>query len=201
MAHKFLNPLFAIMWQNLIALIRLVDYRILLMGLALVIVFWLSIWTGLIQPTKAVLEIAAVVVTALVTFGLLVRFAFARHLFLLWGAGFMALAMFREIHFSGSDEALLIGWPALLLVILWRYDIFKSYLKNPVLVNFLAVGFLFYLISQTIDQRWWRGLPGERVVHVRLEELTELLGHCTIGVALIFCKEVRLPEIAADTAH
>lgn len=182
------------------ALIRLVDYRIILAGFLLTIVFWLLIWSGLFQPTKDVLEIAAVVVTALFTFGLFVRFAFARHLFLLWAALFMALAMGREIHFSGSDEALLIGWPALLVVVLWRYEIFKSYLKNPVLINFLAIGFLFYLISQTIDQRWWRGLPGERVVHVPLEELTELLGHCTIGLALIFCKEVRLSEIAASTA-
>ncbi len=191
---------FVIMRQNLIALSRLVNYRIILMGLVLTIVFWLLIWTGLFQPTKDVLEIASVVVTAFFTSGLFVRFVFSRHLFLLWATLFMALALCREIHFSGSDEALLIGWPALLVVVLWRYEIFKSYLKNPVLINFLAIGFLFYLISQTIDQRWWRGLPGERVVHVPLEELTELLGHCTIGLALIFCKEVRLSEIAAGTA-
>ena len=120
------------------ALIRLVDYRIMLMGFLLTIVFWLLIWSGLFQPTKDVLEIAAVVVTALFTFGLFVRLAFGRHLFLLWAVLFMALAMCREIHFSGSDEALLIGWPALLVVVLWQYEIYKSYLKNPVLIKMLG---------------------------------------------------------------
>jgi hypothetical protein len=50
---------------------------------------------------------------------------------MLWAALFMVLAMCREIHFSGSDEALLIGWPLLLLVVLWRREIFKFYPKEP----------------------------------------------------------------------
>ena len=103
----------------------------------------------------------------------------------------MAIAMSREIHFSGSDEALLIGWPILLGVALWRYDVFMSYLENPVLINFLAGGFLFYILSQTIDQRWWKGLPGEEVVFVPLEELIEIFGHCTVGFGLLFSKQVR----------
>ena len=125
---------------------------------------------------------------------LIVRFALTRHLFLLWGAGFMAIAMSREIHFSGSDEILLIGWPMLLGIALWRYDVFKTYLENPVLINFLAGGFLFYILSQTIDQRWWKGLPGEGVVHVPLEELTEILGHCTVGFVLLFSRQVQSPR-------
>lgn len=77
----------------------------------------------------------------------------------------------------------------MLVIGLWRYDLFKSYLKNPVLINFLAGGFILYLISQTIDQRWWRGVPGEDRVHVPLEELMEILGHCTVGLAMLLCKE------------
>ena len=45
-----------------------------------------------------------------------------------------------------------------------------------------------YLISQTIDQRWWRGVPGEDLVHVPLEELMEILGHCTVGLAMLLGK-------------
>jgi hypothetical protein len=123
--------------------------------------------------------------------GLVGRFALTRHLFILWAAGFMAIAMSREIHFRGSDEILIIGWPLLAGIAVLRYDLFESYFKNPVLINFLAGGFLFYLISQTIDQRWWRGLPGEDLVHVPLEELTEIFAHCTIGVGMLFCKEAR----------
>ena len=106
----------------------------------------------------------------------------------------MAIAMSREIHFTGSDEILLIGRPILLGIAVWRYDLFKSYLMNPVLINLLAGGFLFYFLSQTIDQRWWKGLPGEEVVFVRLEELIELLGHCTVGAALLFSKQERPPD-------
>jgi hypothetical protein len=181
---------FAIIWKNFVALWHRIDFRTLLTCLVLVGLLWLLIWIGLIRPTKQVLEIAAVVITGLFTLGLMVRFALTRHLFLLWGAGFMAIAMSREIHFSGSDEILLIGWPVLLGIALWQYDVFKSYLENPVLINFLACGFLFYILSQTIDQRWWKGLPGEGVVHVPLEELTEILGHCTVGFVLLFSKQV-----------
>jgi hypothetical protein len=195
MVYKPLNPFLERIRKNFISLIRLVDYRILLACLVITIALWPLIWTGFIQPTKPVMEIAAVVISGLFTLALLVRFALTRHLFLLWALGFMAIALSREIHFTGSDEILLIGWPILLGVAVWRYDLFKGYLMNPVLINLLAAGFLFYFLSQTVDQRWWKGLPGERVVFVRLEELIELLGHCTVGAALLFSKEVRQPDI------
>ena len=194
MAHKFLIVTFATIWNNFLALFRLIDYRTLLACLVLTIVLWPLIWSGFIRPTKQVLEVASVVITGLFTFSLIVRFALTRHLFLLWAAGFMTIAMCREIHFTGSDEILLIGWPILLGVALYRYDLFKSYLMNPVLTNLLAGGILFYFLSQTIDQRWWKGLPGENLVFVPLEELIELLGHCTVGLAMLFSKEVRQPE-------
>ena len=194
MAHKFLIATFATIWNNFLTLFRLIDYRTVLACLVLTIVLWPLIWVGFIRPTKPVLEIASVVITGLITFSLILRFALTRHLFLLWAAGFMAITMCREIHFTGSDELLLIGWPILLGVALYRYDLFKSYLMNPVLTNLLAGGIIFYFLSQTIDQRWWKGLPGENVVFVPLEELIELFGHCTVGLAMLFSKEVRQPE-------
>jgi hypothetical protein len=183
--------------KNLITIIRLVDYRTLLICLGITLLFWLLIWMGVIDPAKPVLETAAVIISGILTIALIGRYAFTRHLFLLWSAGFMAIAMSREIHFSGSDELLIIGWPIMLVVVLWRYDLFKSYLNNPVLINFLAGGFLLYLISQTIDQRWWRGVPGEDLVHVPLEELMEILGHCTVGLAMLLSKE----SAQSDTAN
>jgi len=191
MVYKPLNTFLELIWKNFISLIRLIDYRVLLAGVIITIALWPLIWIDFIRPTKPVMEIASVVITGLFTLALMVRFAWTRHLFLLWAVGFMAIAMSREIHFTGSDEILLIGWPTLMGVAVWRYDLFKSYLMNPVLINWLAGGLLFYFLSQTIDQRWWKGLPGENVVFVRLEELMELLGHCTVGSALLFSKEVR----------
>jgi len=191
MPDKILTTTFATIWNNFVTLVHQIDYRTPLTCLVLTILLWPLVWIGFIRPTKQVLEIAAVVITGLFTLGLIVRFALTRHLFLLWAAGFMVIAMSREIHFTGSDEALLIGWPILLGVVLWRYDLFMSYLENPVLINFLAGGLFFYILSQTIDQRWWKGLPGEEVVFVPLEELTEIFGHCTVGFALLFSKQVR----------
>lgn len=193
MVYKPPNAFLELIWNNFLSLIRLLDYRTLLACVVITIVPWPLIWAGFFQPTKHVLEIAAVVITGLFTVALLVRFALTRHLFLLWASGFMAIALSREIHFTGSDEILLIGWPILLGIALWRYDLFKSYLLNPVLINLLAGGLLFYFFSQTLDQRWWRWVPGEKVVEVRLEELIEILGHCTVGFALVFSKEVRQP--------
>jgi hypothetical protein len=194
MVYKPLETLFKKIWKNLISIVRLIDYRIILTCFVITISLWPLIWIGFIRPTKPVLEILAVVITGLFTLGLVVRFAVARDLFLLLAAVFVAIAMCREIHFTGSDEILLIGWPMLFVIALWRYDLFENYLMNPVLVNLLAAGFLFYFLSQTVDQRWWKGLPGESVVFVRLEELTEILGHCTVGFAMLFSKAVRQPD-------
>ena len=180
--------------RNAIAIVRLVDYRTILLCLGLTVLCWLLFWAGILRFTKPFLEAAAVIITAVITAGLIGRFAFSRHLFLLWSTGFMAIAMCREIHFTGSDELLLIGWPVMLVAGLWHYDLFKGYLKNPVLVNFLSGGFLLYLISQTIDQRWWRGFPGEDLVHVPLEELMEILGHCTVGLAMLLSRESKNPD-------
>ena len=185
----FLNSHLSLIRKNITALMRLVDCRTFLICLGITILFWLVIWIGVVDPAKQILEIAAVVISGVLTIGLIGRYVYTRHLFLLWAAGFMAIAMSREIHFSGSDELLLIGWPIMLLIVVWRYDLFKSYLKNPVLINLLVGGFFLYLISQTIDQRWWRGVPGEDLVHVPLEELIEIFGHCTVGLAMLFSKE------------
>ena len=200
MVHKFLIATFATIWNNFVTLFRLIDYRTVLICLVLTILLWPLIRFGFIRPTKQVLEIVQVVVTGLFTFGLIVRFALTRHLFLLWASGFMAITMCREIHFTGSDELLLIGWPMLVGVVLWRYDLFKSYLMNPVLINLMAGGIIFYFLSQTFDQRWWKGIPGEDVVFVRLEELEELFAHCTVGCALLFSKEVRQPQNPTSAA-
>jgi len=47
-------------------------------------------------------------------------------------------------------------------------------------------------LAQSIDQRLWRGLPGEEVVFVPLEEPMEVLGYCFIGTALLCAKNLNL---------
>ena len=194
MMYKPLGLFLERIWKNFISLIRPIDYRTLVACIVISIALWPLILFGFIRPTKPVVEIASVVIMGLFLLGIVVRFAVKRDLFLLWAVGLMAIGLCREIHFTGSDEILLIGWPILWGILIWRYDLFKSYLMNPVLLNLLAGGFLFYCTSQTVGQRWWQYLPTEEVVFVRLEETIELLGHCMVGIALLFCKEVRTPD-------
>jgi hypothetical protein len=96
--------------------------------------------------------------------------------------------MCREIHFEGSDEAIFIGLVVLLGIVLLKYDRFEDYLANPWVINLLVAGFFTYFLSQTVDQRWWRIIPGEDLVHVPLEETLELLGHGMIGFAVVLCR-------------
>ena len=116
------------------------------------------------------------------------RYFITRHNFFLWGTGLMGLVMCREIHFVGTDPGMYFGMLMLLGIALLKYDKFKDYLDNPLVINLLLVGFFTYVLSQTIDHRWWKGIPGEKIVHVPLEETLEVLGHCIIGSAVVFCR-------------
>ena len=144
MMYKPLGLFLERIWKNFISLIRPIDYRTLVACIVISIALWPLILFGFIRPTKPVVEIASVVIMGLFLFGIVVRFAVKRDLFLLWAVGLMAIGLCREIHFTGSDEILLIGWPILWGILIWRYDLFKSYLMNPVLLNLLVGGFLFY---------------------------------------------------------
>ena len=100
----------------------------------------------------------------------------------------MGLIMCREIHFAGTDPGIYLGLLLLFGIALLKYDTLKDYLDNPLVINLLLIGFFTYFLSVTIDQRWWKGIPEEKIVHVPLEETLELLGHCIIGAAVVFCK-------------
>jgi hypothetical protein len=143
---------------------------------------------GVFKPAKQGLEIAAVVVSGLFMLIAAVRYIVSRHVFFLGSAVLFLLIMCREIHFEGTDEAIFIGLVVLLGIVLLKYDRFEAYLANPWVVNLLVAGFVTYFLSQTVDQRWWRIIPGEDLVHVPLEETLELLGHGMIGFAVVLCR-------------
>lgn len=164
------------------------DYRFLVASLIVAVCLWIIMANDLIRPAKEPLEIAAVVISAALMLIAAVRFFVTRHVFFLWSTVLFLLIMCREIHFEGTDEAIFIGFAVLLGVILNKYDRFRTYLDNPWVVNLLVAGFFTYFLSQTVDQRWWRMIPGEGLAHVPLEESLELLGHVTIGFAAALCK-------------
>jgi len=177
-----------IMKKNFKVLHQQINYWSLLIPLAVTLVLWILIAAGGFKFGRRGLENAAIVVSCLFMLAAAIRYLISRHNFFLWGTGLMGLIMCREIHFVGTDPGMYFGLLMLLGIALLKYDKFKDYLDNPLVINLLLIGFFTYFLSQTLDQRWWKGLPGERIVHVHLEETLEVLGHCIIGSAIVFCK-------------
>jgi len=186
--YERIKPHLKVMQSNFGRLMSPCNYRFLIVPPLVTVLMWIILANGVIKLEKPPLEIAAVVVSGLFMVIAAVRFISSRHVFFLWSTALFLLIMCREIHFEGTDEAIFIGLLILLGVVLLKYDRLKDYLANPWVINSLVVGFFIYFLSQTVDQRWWRGLPAEENVFVPLEETLELLGHCVIGVAVVLCR-------------
>ena len=184
------KPHLKVMQSNFKLLMNRFNYGVLFIPPALTVLLWIIMAAGVVNPAKPPLEIAAVVVCGLFMLIAVVRFIVSRHVFFLWSTALFLLILSREIHFEGSDEAIFIGLVILLGIVLLKYDRFKAYLDNPWVVNLLVTGFFTYFLSQTLDQRWWRGFPGEEIVFVSLEETLELAGHCMIGFAGAFYRVI-----------
>ena len=176
------------MQSNLRRLMSHFNYRFLILPPLATVLLWIIMAADVFRPEKQGLEIAAVVVSGLFMLIAAVRFIVSRHVFFLWNTALFLLIMCREIHFEGTDEAIFIGLVVLLVIVLLKYDRFEDYLANPWVINLLVAGFFTYFLSQTVDQRWWRGFPSEELVFVSLEETLELAGHCMIGFAAVFCR-------------
>lgn len=80
----------------------------------------------------------------------------------------------------------LFGILALFYVAQNNYHQFYVYFQDKKLINSIAMGFLTYFISVTIDQRYWKFIPGEELAHVPLEETLEVVGHLFIGYGFAF---------------
>ena len=173
------------------------DYRFLLVPPAITVFLWIAMANGIFRPAKEPLEIAAVAVSGILMLVAAVRFILSRQAFFLWSTALFLLILCREIHFDGTDEAIYVGLVILLVVIVYQYDRFKPYLANTWVINLLVAGFFTYFLSQTVDQRWWRIIPGEDLVNVSLEETLEMIGHVMIGFAAVLCPRYKNTNEAA----
>jgi hypothetical protein len=177
-----------IMKKNFKVLHQEINYWSLLVPLAVTSVLWIVIAADSYPYGRKELEPAAIVVSCFFMLAAALRYLITRHNFFLWSTALMGLIMCREIHFAGTDPGIYLGLLLLFGIALLKYDTLKDYLGNPLVINLLLIGFFTYVLSQTIDQRWWKGIPGEKIVHVPLEETLEVLGHCIIGSAVVFCR-------------
>ena len=190
----------AVMKKNFLVLHQDINYWSLLIPLVLTSALWTLIAAGGYPYGRKELEPAAIVVSSFFVLTAALRYLVTRHNFFLWSTGLMGLIMCREIHFAGTDPGIYIGLLLLFGIALLKYDTLKDYLDNPLVINLLLIGFFTYVLSQTIDQRWWKGIPGEGIVHVPLEETLEVLGHCIIGSAVVFCRRRKQNLVAPPSS-
>ena len=186
--YESTKPHLQVMQSNFRRLMSPFNYRFLILPPLVTVLLWIIMAADVFRPEKQGLEIAAVVVSGLFMLIAAARFIISRHVFFLWSTALFVLILSREIHFEGTDEAIFLGLAILGGIVLLKYDRFKDYLANPWVINLLVAGFFTYFLSQTVDQRWWRIIPGEDLVNVSLEEFLELAGHCMIGFAVVFCR-------------
>jgi len=139
-----------------------------------------------VLATKNTWEEIALHVTSGFSFLCLLRYLYCRDKFYLWGSGIMLISFAREIHPPFMSYGVYIGFVWLFYVAYKKPHIFADYLANKFLVTMLGLGFFTYVYAVSIDERVWSFVPRERVFHTKLEETLEVLGHITIGIALLF---------------
>ena len=159
---------------------------VFLIPILLTVIINLLIQYRLYTVGKSILETIALIVLAGFLLICLVRFTLDKNIFSMW-AGCLLLALFiREIHPPGSSAGIYLVVFALFYVAQSNYHKCSNYFQDKRLINLIAMGFFTYFISITIDQRFWKFIPGEELAHVPLEESLEMVGHLFIGFGLAF---------------
>jgi hypothetical protein len=165
--------------------------------LALAIVFSVLAATRRFVPEKASLESLAIWVLAIASGLAVVRLLVSRDVFFAWGAALLLTLFSREVHFVGTDVGVYLGLTLLGFLTLQYYDRLEVYLAQPFVVNAFAMTFLCFVISTTLDQRFWRarsgwpGIPGEQDFHVEVEEIMEVAGHLFASAAVLLARRRR----------
>ncbi len=173
-----------------------VDLAVLLVPIAIAVFVGWAASTGLYRGERVVLERLAVRVLIFVGFVSAARAAHTRHPFDVWGTALVVVLLCREFHFAGTSEGVYVALIGLGAVAVHRYEVLAPYLRDRILLDLLAIGIASYGIAVSVDQRAWRGFPGEERFHVPLEETMEVVGHVAIGLAILLSRgwRQRLPS-------
>lgn len=171
-------------------------------ALAVPVVVWLGMVT--LEMSDAVpnhrqyredLETAAVAVLWPAVLLALVRLVQRRSGPQWWILTLAAVLLSREIHFTGAGSGVFVGLAVLLLVLVRQSAAWSAVISSPRFATPLAVAFACYVMSQSMDQRWWQHVPFESRWEVPAEETIEVAGHLCILLLAWFAP--RLPDDAA----
>jgi hypothetical protein len=181
-------------YSNFKIILRSIDYRVVVFPLGLMTLFCLLSVAGLYGPPKSVLEMLGLVVLSLFGLVLLTNYLKGKTPFRLWSVGLIVVLLCREIHFYGTSNGAVLGLLILMFLALKYFSHFQDHLTRRAVSSLLFAGFLSYFLSNSIDQRWWRGFPGEDIFHVPVEETLEIIGHTLVGSALMAAQRLSLKQ-------
>jgi hypothetical protein len=122
------------------------------------------------------------------------------HLRVHGGALFIILTFFtlnlfcREIHFAGTDITIYL---ALFLTPLWAWlwlDRIVDVFEDKRFLSIFTSTLFTYFLSQLIARRVFRGIPGEDMLHVPLEEAVETTAHIMLIISYSLASWKRSPN-------
>ncbi|MBN2212362.1 MAG: hypothetical protein JW709_13270 [Sedimentisphaerales bacterium] len=160
---------------------------------ALFTVVWAWLYAqGILTAPKEKLEIVGLSVIHVALAIALVRLMLARHVYFIWLVGLSGACVCREYHFAGTSTGIYVVLAVLLWSAWWFYGAMATYFRTRLVVNLLAAVFLCYIISQMLDQQWWRFLIGVPAWSSPVEESLEVLGHAGQVLLVSLSRQQRL---------
>jgi ribosomal protein S18 acetylase RimI-like enzyme len=108
----------------------------------------------------------------------------------LWLTGLTAALTCREIHFAGTSVGVYVALGGLLLIAWLKAPVLEEYFASRRTVTLLAAGFFCYFLAKSLDQHWWKAVPGEPTFERPVEETMEVLGHVLILAVAVTAAKV-----------
>ena len=116
----------------------------------------------------------------------LVRLLAQRNAFCVWVLSLAMLLFFRELHYKWVDIVIYPGLVTIFIAAWIYYESMCKYMATRLMVTLTALLLFSYFISQSLDLRWWKFLPGEAHWERPVEELMEVFGHAMmIGLVVL----------------
>lgn len=109
--------------------------------------------------------------------------------------------LLRELHWSPTIKTAI--YPLLGICFVWMFlwrDIIDKPSANPWHTIFFFSAIATYALSQAVEKRLFRFLPGERAYHSQAEEAVEVAGHLLLLLAAILGTWRRRNLAVRDTA-
>lgn len=162
------------------------------------VVFGFLIYRDIVPFEEDPLEVTALIVVPIGLAAAVVRYLLTRHPYFLWLAGLFVVILCREIHFPGTSPGFYVGMGVLLAIAWLKYPALAAYFTGRRVVTLFFTAFLCYFIGKSLDQHWWKMIPGEPKFERPLEEFMEVVGHGCAVLMVLLARKTDTPQGEAD---